>query len=206
MQTPTAPLWPGSGQLGTLWWARRLISFASHRCCSPHSWVGWHWLCGIAEADGMVSSCRAFLQGVRFPSYIRCHLYAVYVNVNGCICPVIVLVLYDHTVPPSFKVSISMCLRCFFITSIFQNFPKVFQLQISCSCSDNFIATNMIEVTTTGNVIALIIGMTDLSKKSHGVMGNVKWKSRVWRKEESYLTPKGDCAKASSNSKLEIVD
>ena len=49
MQTPTAPLWPGSGQLGTLWWARRLISFASHRCCSPHSWVDWHWLCGIGD-------------------------------------------------------------------------------------------------------------------------------------------------------------
>ena len=26
IQTPTAPLWPGSGQLGTLWWAGRLIS------------------------------------------------------------------------------------------------------------------------------------------------------------------------------------
>ena len=47
-QTPTAPLWPGSGQLGTLWWAGRLVSFASHRCCIPHSWVDWHWLCGIA--------------------------------------------------------------------------------------------------------------------------------------------------------------
>ena len=51
MQTPTAPLWPGSGQLGTLWWAGRLISFTSHICCSPHSWVDWHWLCGIDPVD-----------------------------------------------------------------------------------------------------------------------------------------------------------
>ena len=51
-QNPTAPLWPGSGQLGTLWWAGRLISFPSHRCCSPHSRVDWHWLCGIAGTGG----------------------------------------------------------------------------------------------------------------------------------------------------------
>ena len=50
-QNPTAPLWPGSGQLGTLWWAGRLISFTSHRCCSPHSWVDWHWLCGIVTTQ-----------------------------------------------------------------------------------------------------------------------------------------------------------
>ena len=50
-QTPTAPLWPGSDQLDTLWWAGKLISLVSHRCCSPHSWVAWHWLCGIDLAE-----------------------------------------------------------------------------------------------------------------------------------------------------------
>ena len=77
IQTPTAPLWPGSGQLGTLWWTRRLIPFASHRCCSPHSGVDWHWLCGIASMQNnhisianmleMVVKCR---QG---PQVATCH-------------------------------------------------------------------------------------------------------------------------------------
>ena len=63
MQTPTAPLWPGSGQLGTLWWARRLISFVSHRCCRPHSWVDWHWLCGIAFSNGGIVTGQLYIDG-----------------------------------------------------------------------------------------------------------------------------------------------
>ena len=66
MQTPTAPLWPVSGQLGTLWWPRRLISWASHSCCSPHSWVDWHWLCGIGIIQSVVQkrmSVGANIQG-----------------------------------------------------------------------------------------------------------------------------------------------